>query len=261
MHPPGARALAVDLVASFALYLLLAQGVQSFRALAIVAGTLVALALAGATVALLPSSPLGAALAAAAGDPEAQAPALGLAVPLAFALHERKRTLPRLFLSIVTLLAVGLCVVLTRSRPGQIVTATVIVAYFVLRWRARGLLAAVVLAVPLFLFGGHAAAAAPRQGTGGLPGLAAAAVVLFLSFKIAVVLLRRYAGEPEANAARTWARALLAALAGVAVGLFFVPPGGSAVFWIYAGLSAALYQATRAHDPQLGPVLIRKVRE
>jgi apolipoprotein N-acyltransferase len=82
-----------------------------------------------------------------------------------------------------------------------------------------------------------------------------------LSFKITVVLWRRYDGDREAAAARTWARALLAALAGVAAGLLFSPPGHGALFWIYTGLAGALWQAAHAHDPQLGAVLIRRSRE
>jgi hypothetical protein len=50
--------------------------------------------------------------------------------------------------------------------------------------------------------------------------------------------------------ARTWARALAVSLAIVSLGLLFLPAGHHVLFWVYSGLAGALYQATRAHDPQ-----------
>src|SRR5262249_21316726 len=81
--------------------------------------------------------------------------------------------------------------------------------------------------------------------------LVAASAMLYVSFKIAVVLLRRYSDDADAAVARTWARALLAALAGLTARLVGVPPGRHAVFWIYTGLAGAIYQAARTHDAQL----------
>lgn len=245
-RPPGARIEAAELVAGFATFFLLAQGVQRFRALALVAAILLALALVSAVVAMRPPSTLAAAL----GDPDARALTPALAVPLAFAFFERKRSATRGFLSIVTLLVVGLCVILTQSRAGQLVLAAELVVYFGLRLGLRGLLVGAVLAAPLFCV--HVRGGLARHGApAGLVGLAAALAVLYLSFKTAVVVLVRYRNNRDAAAACAWARALLAALAGLTVGLFFVPPGRGTTFWIYTGLAGALYQAARAHDPKL----------
>ena len=43
--------------------------------------------------------------------------------------------------------------------------------------------------------------------------------------------------------------ALLAAFAGLVVGIFFLSFAYHYVLWIYIGLSGALYSAVRTHDP------------
>lgn len=85
----------------------------------------------------------------------------------------------------------------------------------------------------------------------GFPGLMLFSALLYLSFKIVVTILRRYAGNRDAAVARSWAMALLASLAGLSVGIFFLSFCYHVVLWIYLGLVGALYQATRAHDPTL----------
>ncbi|HEY2747028.1 MAG TPA: hypothetical protein VGL86_20540, partial [Polyangia bacterium] len=222
-----------------------------FRAIAALAATLLALALATAAVTLLPSPTL----AVGPDDADALGLTLALAQPLAFAFYERKPVAGRLLLSIVTLLVVGLCVILTKSRAGQLASTAALAVHFVTRLRARGLAVAALLSAPLFVFGAHSFAGAS------LLGLLPAVPMLFLSFKIAAVLLGRYREDNDAAVARVWARALLALLAGLTAGLAFVPPERHAIFWIYTGLAGALYQAARAHDAQLGPVLIRRSRE
>ncbi len=76
---------------------------------------------------------------------------------------------------IVKTIALGLmatllyAVILTQSRGGQLVVAVVFTVYFVMRFRAKGVLAAAVLALPVILLGGRAgdkadASADERQG-------------------------------------------------------------------------------------------------
>jgi hypothetical protein len=78
--------------------------------------------------------------------------------------------------------------------------------------------------------------------------------IVYLSAKIPFEVLRRYprfaSGERAegARVARPWALALLAAFAGLAVGIFFLSFAYHYVLWIYVGLSGALYSAVRAHD-------------
>ena len=85
----------------------------------------------------------------------------------------------------------------------------------------------------------------------GFPGLMLFTALLYLSFKILVTILRRYADDRDAAVARSWAMALLASMTGMSVGIFFLSFCYSVVFWIYLGLVGALYQAVRAHDPKL----------
>jgi hypothetical protein len=48
--------------------------------------------------------------------------------------------------------------------------------------------------------------------------------------------------------ARPWAMALLAAFAGLCVGIFFLSFAYHYLLWIYIGLAGALFSAVRAHD-------------
>ena len=97
----------------------------------------------------------------------------------------------------------------------------------------------------------------------GLPGMLLFSIVVYVSAKIPFVVLRDVApaetptptfvgGGASTLAggwiARPWAIALIAAFAGLAVGIFFLSFTYHYVLWIYIGLSGALYSAVRAHD-------------
>jgi hypothetical protein len=86
---------------------------------------------------------------------------------------------------------------------------------------------------------------------GGFPGLVLWTSMIYVSFKVVVTILRRYANDAGAAVARVWALALFASLAGMSVGVFFLSFCYNVVFWIYIGLVGGLYQAARAHDPEL----------
>ena len=227
-------------------------------------------------------------------DPNELALTLGVGLPFAFAFFERKRSGARLFLLAGSLLLVGGCVFLTKSRGGQLVFLTVLAVYFARRYGARGLLIGAFFAAPLILLSGgrsdadassreriemmHAALDLlrwyPGRGVGfgqileynpltahnsyalagaelGFPGLFLFTALIYLSFKIVTTILHRYAGDRDAAVARTWALALLASLAGMSIGIFFLSFCYHFVFWFYIALVGALYQATRAHDPNL----------
>jgi hypothetical protein len=89
----------------------------------------------------------------------------------------------------------------------------------------------------------------------GLPGMLLFGIVLYLSCKIPIAVLRHLSASDSddvragAPLARAWAMALLAAFAGLAVGIFFLSFTYHYVLWIYLGLSGALYSAVRRHDP------------
>jgi hypothetical protein len=224
------------------------------------------------------------------GDPNELALVTGVALPLAFAFYERRRSASRAVLAAAALGLIGLCAVLTKSRTGQLVFLAVLGAYFARRigWR-RGLVLGLVLALPLILFGGRSGAesesstkertecwwvgmhmftANPVLGVGsgqftehhyltahnsivlaaaelGLPGLFLWSVVLWLSFKITIQVLRSTAPP----VARVWALGLQALLVGLVVGVTFLSFIYKDAFWLYVGLTGALYQAVRRHDP------------
>ena len=83
----------------------------------------------------------------------------------------------------------------------------------------------------------------------GFPGLLLWSAIIYLSFKIIISAMRRYADDDEAAVARTWAMALLASLIGLCVGVFFLSFCYHIILWIEVGLCAAFYQSCRTHDP------------
>lgn len=93
------------------------------------------------------------------GDPNELALVTGVALPLAFAFYDRRRSALRAVLVALTVGLVGLCAVLTRSRTGQLVFVTVLGAYFARRigWR-RGLAVGLALALPIAILGGRSGA-------------------------------------------------------------------------------------------------------
>ncbi len=222
-------------------------------------------------------------------DPNELSLTLGIAMPFAFAFFERRRSLARLLLLVATCGLVGTCALFTGSRGGQLVFLAVLMVYFVnLVGIRRGLPIGLALALPILLLGGrsgaesstmqrtecwwvglHLVAASPGFGVGygqflehhiltahnslilaaaelGLPGMLLWTSIVYLAVKIPLQALRR----PElAPVARSWALALLASMAGLVVGSFFLSYAYKDVLWIYVGLTGVLYQAVRRHDP------------
>jgi hypothetical protein len=233
-------------------------------------------------------------------DPNELSLAGGVGLPLAFALGaHRKKTLSRAAVAALVLMLVLLCAIMTGSRGGQLVVLSVLGAYGLKRFGAKGLLLGPVVAAPLLLLGGRSGEEAssstlerldcwasaltiwrshPLIGVGlgqfteynymtahnsyllalaelGVPGMLLFSVILYLSTKIPFVVLRDAgaaadAGESTgASIARSWAMALIAAFAGLAIGIFFLSFTYHYVLWIYIGLSGALYSAVRTHHP------------
>jgi O-antigen ligase len=85
----------------------------------------------------------------------------------------------------------------------------------------------------------------------GLVGMTLWVALLWLSIKVPLHVVRVAAeeGSELPKAAGSSALALLAALAGLAVGMFFLSYAYKELLWIHFGLSAALYQAIRRHAP------------
>lgn len=262
---PWALALGVCLVAQpdahvvalpFALLFMIAEGVQRFRALAVVAAAIVALASVDAVAAVVAASRSAGAVAASRGGDEL-ALTLATSVPLTLVLAARGRGAVRGFLLLLALALAAGCVIVTRSPVGHVALAVALGVYAAARRRSRALGAVVAVALVAALVSSRAGAAlraaAPGVAVadGGWPGVVLVTALFYVSLKTAAWVLRRYAGDPDAAVARDWAAGLLAALAALAVGAFVVPVAGGVVFFVYLGLAGALYQAARAHDPAL----------
>jgi O-antigen ligase len=86
----------------------------------------------------------------------------------------------------------------------------------------------------------------------GIPGMILFSVIVYLSAKIPFVVMREVTSSsvPEgAPYAQPWATAMMAAFAGMGVGIFFLSFAYHYVLWIYVGLSGALYMSVRTHLP------------
>jgi hypothetical protein len=348
-NPSAAAGMAVNLLIPMVMYLLIAHGVQSFRALSTVCATLLVfclfLSFIGVEQGLAPTGCIVTRAGSDRGgefdgrpcvnhhecerdgepgadylcehvgllgttsigwrvrylgrlqDPNELAMIIGVGLPWAFALFERKRTFFRTLLMLLSLTLVAWCIVYTQSRGGQLVFLAVLGAYFVKKQGMKGLIFGAILAAPLLLFGGRSGEEAessslerlecwyegmsmfrayPIIGVGygqfvehhfltahnsyvlasaelGFFGLVSWLTVLYISLKIPIVALRRLgpsgAAQPEAEVARVWGMALLTALIGFMVGIFFLSFCYHHILWVYVGLSGAYYSAMRTHDP------------
>jgi hypothetical protein len=93
-------------------------------------------------------------------DPNELCLALCMGAPLALGLFERRKSRLRRLLVFVTFAVVLPCIVMTRSRSGQLAMLAALGVYFVRRFGRRGLVVAGALAVPLLLLGGRSGAEA-----------------------------------------------------------------------------------------------------
>jgi O-antigen ligase len=202
----------------------------------------------------------------------------------------------RQLLLVTTVALVGVCIVYTQSRGGQLVFLAALGTYFVRRYGWRGILLGAIVAVPMLMLGGREGEEAeasslerlecwyegmtmwkerPFIGVGagqfvehhfltahnsyvlaaaelGTIGMWLWSMIMYLSVKIPVTALRRLSviDDPRSQPARVWAMALLASLVGLLVGIFFLSFCYHQILWIWIGLSAALYQAMKTHDPE-----------
>jgi hypothetical protein len=85
----------------------------------------------------------------------------------------------------------------------------------------------------------------------GLVGFMLWSLALYLAIKIPVSALRELRNRPgeEAEAARIWGTAVLASMAGLAVGSFFLSFTYHPIFWIYVGFSGAYAARVRRAIP------------
>jgi hypothetical protein len=81
-------------------------------------------------------------------------------------------------------------------------------------------------------------------------GLFTWTAVLYVAFKGLIRIQIDFKDRPEAGSARTWATALLASLAGLAVSSAFLSVTYHVVVWTFLGLAAGLYGIVRRHAPE-----------
>lgn len=238
-------------------------------------------------------------------DPNELALATAIALPIAFAFFEMKRTTLRLLLLLFGLGLIALEIVYTQSRGGQLVFGTVLGSYFVRKFGlARGVGVAALMVLPLLLMGGRSGEAAdqssidrleaasaaihllmdfPFRGGGhtqftehhqltahnayllaagelGMPGMLTFGCLMFLCIKITTTVLRfEFApGDQEAPALQSLAMAMLAAFAGLIIGIFFLSWTYHYVLWIHFGLIGSLYSVMRTKYPNFNVALTRK---
>jgi O-antigen ligase len=86
----------------------------------------------------------------------------------------------------------------------------------------------------------------------GLPGMLLWVALVYMSVKIPIAALRQAErGDIVLDGAgRAWAVALIASLAGMCVGVFFLSFSYHNVLWISLGLAGAYFGCVRAHEPR-----------
>jgi hypothetical protein len=93
-------------------------------------------------------------------DPNELALTTGIVLPFSFAFFEQKRSLWRILLVVFSLVTIATAIILTQSRGGQMVFATVLGVYFIKKYGIRGAILGAVFAAPLILLGGRGSAEA-----------------------------------------------------------------------------------------------------
>ena len=84
----------------------------------------------------------------------------------------------------------------------------------------------------------------------GFLGLVLFLALLYFSAKILLTGYQRYRRAHEARVAAHWNLAMIATIASTAIGILFLSLTYHPALWIYLGLSAALWQCIKTHDPE-----------
>jgi len=227
-------------------------------------------------------------------DPNEVSLVVAAALPFAFAFYQRRKTVVRLGMVVVSTVLVGMTVMLSQSRGGQLVFLAVLGVYFLKKYRWWGAVLGAIGALPVLALGGRGGEEAsesslerlecwytgvsmflsdPLFGVGvgqftehhfltahnsyvlaagelGLIGTVVWVCIMWLSVKIPLTAVLDLEGVEGAETGRIWSLAVLASLASVAVGVFFLSFNYHYILWLFIGLTGALYMAVKGHMPQ-----------
>jgi O-antigen ligase len=84
----------------------------------------------------------------------------------------------------------------------------------------------------------------------GLVGLVLWLGIYYTGIKIVILAVRRYRRRNDGAIAYEWARALLATLCALGVGINFLSLGYHPIVWAFLALPGAYYLAVRRHDAE-----------
>jgi len=84
----------------------------------------------------------------------------------------------------------------------------------------------------------------------GLVGTVVWVSIIWLSVKIPWVAMVDLENVPGADVARIWSVALLASMAGMAIGVFFLSFNYHYILWLFVGLSGSFFMAVKGHLPE-----------
>jgi hypothetical protein len=96
-------------------------------------------------------------------DPNELAMVASMSIPFAFALFELRRSLARFVLGVITLGAVAVVDVFTKSRSGQLAFMSVLGIYLLRRLRWLGVVLAAMAGLPILMLGGRSGAEADES--------------------------------------------------------------------------------------------------
>ncbi|HXJ23001.1 MAG TPA: O-antigen ligase family protein [Polyangia bacterium] len=98
-------------------------------------------------------------------DPNELAWVLTMGLPFCFAFYEERPSGKRLALLIAGLVITATCVIMTKSRSGQLSLMGALGVYFIRRYRGRGAIAALIAGLPILLLGGRSGEEADSSST------------------------------------------------------------------------------------------------
>ena len=173
-------------------------------------------------------------------DPNEVAMTVSIAFPMAIAFYQRRRNLLRRLLLLVAFVLTTWTVVLSESRGGQLVFLSVMGSYFFRRFRWKGVVVALLLALPVLILGGRGGAEAESSSVERIENLYVG-LQLFKTWPILGAGYAQFTQHHPLTAHNSYV--LAAAELGVFGMVFFIM-----TFWL--GLKIPLYVIRKIDEPE-----------